>query len=142
MSPERRTYFYVGLIFVSGLLLGATFMNLAEHYVLHHHAANEYDIRQHRKIAARMGQRLHLSSEQERQVDQVLQDTVQQYQELERHLAPQFDEVRQGDRARLRAILTPVQRVEFDNLVRKVDAEYPIDERPAALSPVPCRTGP
>lgn len=141
MGTERRAAAYLGLIFVSGLLLGGTLMNLAEHYWLHAHAANEYDIRQHRIIASRMGERLHLTPQQEQQVDEVLQQTVGQYQQLEIKLRPQFDQVRQADRTQLRAILDPAQRQEFDRIVSEVDAEYPINERPAVLSPVPCESG-
>ncbi|HUX67104.1 MAG TPA: hypothetical protein VMV31_06420 [Terriglobales bacterium] len=140
MESDRRTSLYVGLIFVSGLLLGGTLMNLAEHYWLHAHTANEYDIRQHRLIAAKMSQRLHLSPQQQSQVDAILQQTVGQYQQLEQRLAPQFDQLRQQDRDHLRAILNPQQRVEFDTIVREVDAEYPLNERPAVLSPVPCES--
>ncbi|MGH9393817.1 MAG: hypothetical protein ACRD1E_06570 [Terriglobales bacterium] len=138
LASDRRPLLYVALIFVSGLLLGGTAMNLAEHYWLHAHPANEYDIRQHRLIAQRMSQRLHLGNDQLNQVDAVLQQTVGQYQQLELRLAPQFDQVRQSERARLRAILNPQQRQNFDQIVREVDAEYPLNERPAVLSPVPC----
>jgi len=138
MGADRRTSIYVGLIFVSGLLLGGTLMNLAEHYWLHAHSANEYDIRQHRLIAAKMSQRLQLSAQQQSAVDGILQQTLGQYLQLEQRLAPQFDQLRQQDRDHLRAILNPQQRVEFDRIVREVDAEYPLNERPAVLSAVPC----
>lgn len=137
---DRRATTFVALIFISGLLLGGTFMNLAEHYWFHAHPRSEYDIRQHRLIASEMGQRLHLSPQQVDQVDTVLRATIGSYQQLEIRLAPQFDAVRQHDRAQLRAILNPEQRREFDRIVRHVDAEYPINERPAVLSPVPCET--
>ncbi|MGH9466214.1 MAG: hypothetical protein ACRD1Y_02550 [Terriglobales bacterium] len=138
MVADRRPAIYVALIFVSGLLLGATVMNLAEHYWLHAHAANEYDISQHRLVAQRMKERLHLSTDQQKGVDSILQQTMAQYLQLEHHLAPQFDQIRQQDRAQLRALLTPDQRADFDKIVSEVDAEYPINERPAVLSPVPC----
>jgi hypothetical protein len=138
MNSERRTVTYIGLIFISGLLLGATMMNFAEHYILHGEPANEYDIREHREVAKEMTQLLHLTSAQRRQVDTILQETVGQYQQLEERLAPQFDQLRQTDRRRLRAILDPRQRVKFDQIVARVDAKYPLNERPAVLSPVPC----
>ncbi len=138
MNSERRAVTYVGLIFVSGLLLGATAMNFVEHYVLHAETASEYDIREHREVAKDMAKLLNLSSQQRQQVDTILQQTVGQYQQLEQRLAPQFDQLRQRDRARLRSILTPGQRVKFDQIVARVDAKYPLNERPAVLSPVPC----
>jgi len=137
-GSDRRPIIYVVLIFISGLLLGGTAMNSAEHYWLHAHPANEYDIRQHRIIAQKMSERLHLAQQQQDQVDAVLQQTVGEYQQLELRLAPQFDQVRQAERDRLRAILDPQQRRNFDQIVREVDAEYPLNERPAVLSPVPC----
>ncbi|HXE30396.1 MAG TPA: hypothetical protein VN515_01205 [Terriglobales bacterium] len=140
MSSDRRTLVYVLLIFVSGALVGGTLMNMAEHYLLHAHPANEYDIRQHRLIAQQMSQRLHLDPMQQKQVDTVLQETLGQYQDLELHLAPQFDQLRQRDRDHLRAILNPRQRVEFDKIVAEVDEKYPLNERPAVLSPVPCES--
>lgn len=138
MSSDRRTALYVVLIFASGLLLGGTLMNLAEHDWLHTHPANEYDLSQHKIIAAQMSKRLNLSAAQQEQVDQVLQQTLAQYRDLEQRLAPQFDQVRQQDRAQLRNILSPDQKVEFDKIVAEVDAKYPLNERPAVLSPVPC----
>lgn len=135
---DRRTAAFLSLLFISGLLLGGTLMNLAEHYWFHAHPASEYDIRQHRLIAAKMSERLHLTPQQQQQVDAVLRQTVGQYLALEHRLAPQFDQVRQSDRDHLRAILDPKQRQDFDRLVQEVDAEYPINERPAILSPSPC----
>ncbi|MGH9412448.1 MAG: hypothetical protein ACRD0Y_01790 [Terriglobales bacterium] len=135
---NRRATTFVVLIFVSGLLLGGTFMNLVEHYWLHAHPLSEYDIRQHRKIATEMGRRLHLTPLQVTQVDAVLRETIGRYQKLQTSLAPQFDALRLRDRDQLRALLNPEQRREFDEIVHHVDSEYPINERPAVLSPVPC----
>ncbi|MGH9468044.1 MAG: hypothetical protein ACRD1Y_11890 [Terriglobales bacterium] len=140
LPPTRRATTFVVLIFVSGLLLGGTFMNLAEHYWLHAHPHSEYDIRQHRLIAEKMGRRLHLTPAQVTQVDGVLRDTIGRYQKLEVQLAPQFDALRLRDRNQLRAVLNPAQRREFDRIVQHVDSKYPINERPAVLSPVPCDT--
>ena len=135
MNPERRTLVYLALIFLSGLLLGATVMNYAEHNWLHGETANEYDISRHQLIARLMSQRLHLSAAQETQVNGILQQTLGQYQRLELRLAPQFDQVRQVNRNRLRAILTPAQRTKFNHIVGEVDARYPLNERPAVLAP-------
>ena len=140
MSTERRAVVYLALIFLSGLLLGGTLMNFAEHYWLHAHAANETDISQHRLIAADMSKRLHLTAAQQEKVDRVLQNTIGQYQQLEVRLEPQFDHVREHDRQQLRAILTPAQRLRFDRIVARIDEEYPINERSAVLAPVPCAT--
>lgn len=137
MSLERRAALYLCLIFVSGLLCGGTLMNLAEHYWLHVHQRNEYDISEHRRIAAEMRRNLNLTAAQEAQVDAILRATVREYRGVESAVEPQFDQVRAQGRAQLRALLNPGQRAAFDAIVRRVDREFPEDQRPASL-PVPC----
>lgn len=133
MNPDRRTIYYVAVIFLSGALTGGTLMNLAEHYWLHAAQEREYDIRQHKLVAAEMRQRLHLTPGQQKQVDRILQQAVVNYQSLERRLAPQFDQVRQAGREQLRSILNQNQRQQFDQIVKEVDTQYPLNERPVAL---------
>ena len=133
MSPNRRTIYYIAVIFLSGALTGGTLMNLAEHYWLQGAPAREYDIRQHRLVAQEMRKRLHLTPQQQKQVDQILQQAVVNYRNLEERLAPQFDQVRAQGRSQLRSILNPDQKKQFDAIVKQVDARYPLNERPVAL---------
>ncbi len=137
MNAERRTIYYVAVIFISGMLAGGTLMNLAEHYWLHAAQSREYDIRQHKLVAQEMKSRLDLTPEQQQRVDAILQQAVQNYLTLESQLAPQFDHVRQQGRADLRAVLTPGQRKTFDQIVKEVDAQYPVNERPLSMD-APC----
>lgn len=137
MNAERRTIYYVVVIFISGMLAGGTLMNLAEHYWLHAAQSREYDIRQHKLVAQEMKSRLDLTPEQQQRVDAILQQAVQNYLTLESQLAPQFDHVRQQGRADLRSVLTPGQRKTFDQIVKEVDAQYPVNERPLSMD-APC----
>lgn len=137
MNAERRTIYYVAVIFISGMLAGGTLMNLAEHYWLHAAQTREYDIRQHKLVAQEMRNRLNLTPEQQQQVDRILQRAVGNYLTLEGRLAPQFDQVRQQGRAQLRAVLNPQQRKAFDQIVKEVDAQYPVNERPLSMD-APC----
>jgi hypothetical protein len=136
MTASRSSLAYLALVFLSGLLIGGTVMNLAEHLWLHAHPREERDIRQHHLIAAEMGRRLKLTDAQTQQVDQILQQTVEQYDALEQNVRPQFDQIRRQNRERLRSILNPEQRAEFDRIVEEVDARYPINERSPALPTV------
>lgn len=146
MNQRLRTSFYIALIFASGLLAGATLMNLAEHYWLHKASRTEIDIRRHREIARQMSQRLGLSAAQQQQVNRILKHTVRKYLEVESSIAPQFAMIRSQGRARLRQILNPEQRVRFDRLVQQVDARYPKLERqpeiPADSTSPGCRPNP
>ncbi len=125
MNNQIRNAIYVALIFASGLLIGATLMNLAEHKWLHAENRTEIDIRHHRQIAQRMGQRLNLSEAQQRQVDQILRQTVNSYLQVEAAMKPQFELIRAQGRAKLRKIMNTQQRARFDQIVRQVDAKYP-----------------
>jgi hypothetical protein len=137
MNAERRTIYYVAIIFISGMLAGGTLMNLAEHYWLHAAQSREYDIRQHKLVAQEMRHRLNLTPAQQQQVDRILQQAVGNYLNLERRLAPQYDQVRQQGRAELRSVLNPAQRRTFDDIVKEVDAQYPVNERPLSMDS-PC----
>ncbi len=132
-----RAVLYIAMIFLSGVLVGGTLMNLAEHDWLHVEPRREYDITDHAKVAALMQRQLALSPRQRQEVDQILVRTVRRYRQVERTVAPRFDAVRAEGRAQLRALLNPNQRATFDHIVRKVDARYPMDERPASI-PTPC----
>jgi hypothetical protein len=136
MNRDRRTVIYVSLIFLSGLLVGGTLMNLAEHFVFHRHHAEEYDIRKVDKVVGDMDKRLHLTPEQQVAVKAILGNAVHDYDELQEQVAPEFEQVREQGRQRIRAILNPDQRAEFDRIVAKVDATYPPMARPATI-PVP-----
>ncbi|MGH9507141.1 MAG: hypothetical protein ACRD13_09485 [Terriglobales bacterium] len=132
-----RAGLYVAMIFLSGLLVGGTLMNLAEHDWFHVEQRNEYDITDHARVAAEMQRRLDLTEQQRQEVNQILMRTVRRYRQVELDVEPRFDAVRAQGRAQLRAILSDPQRVTFDHIVRQVDARYPMDERPASI-PTPC----
>ncbi|MGH9534818.1 MAG: hypothetical protein ACRD2E_08170, partial [Terriglobales bacterium] len=101
----NRAALYIGMIFLSGLLVGGTLMNLAEHDWLHAEPRNEYDITDYARVGALMQQRLGLSATQRQEVDQILVRTVRRYRDVERNVEPRFDAVRAEGRARLRALL-------------------------------------
>ncbi len=125
MNTRTRTFIYIALIFASGLLIGATLMNVAEHHWLHAESRTEIDISHHRQIARRMKARLNLSLAQQRQVDRILRQTVASYLRVENEMKPQFELIRSQGRERMRSIMNPQQRARFDQIVKQVDAKYP-----------------
>ncbi len=125
MSLRVRTTVYIALIFLSGALIGATLMNLAEHDWLHAESRTEIDIRHHREIAREMSKRLNLSQAQQQQVNRILQQTIQAYLQVESSVAPRYAYIRAQGRAHMRSILNPDQRRQFDQIVRSVDERYP-----------------
>ena len=136
---SRRAAVYIGLLFLSGVLLGAVVTNVVEQDWLHHMERPEVDIRQHQIIAQHLAKKLKLSSQQETKVDQVLQGVVRNYATLETQLAPRYDQVREQGREQLRAIFNPQQRAEFDVMVKHFDARYRLNGPPGVmLQTYPC----
>lgn len=130
---KARNVLYLVLIFACGLLIGATAMDLAEHTWLHKIPRSEVDIRQHRRIAREMARRLGLSAEQQTAVDRILRHTVHAYLLIEKQVSPQFTAVRARGRQQIRAILTPEQRIQFDQMVAQIDRREPAIERSPAI---------
>jgi hypothetical protein len=122
---NARNFIYVAVIFLCGLLLGATSMDLAEHYWLHAIPRSEIDIRQHRRVARAMARRLGLNAAQQVQVNRILRHTVHAYQRIQREVAPQFAAVRASGRQQIRALLTPRQRQKFNRIVARLDQRQP-----------------
>jgi Spy/CpxP family protein refolding chaperone len=61
---------------------------------------------------------LNLTADQERQFGQILADVRSRYEAIRRAMDPQFREVRQQSRERIRQILTTEQRPGFDDFLR------------------------
>ncbi len=130
---KTRNIIYLLVIFACGLLIGATLMDLAEHNWLHKIPRSEVDIRQHRRIAREMAKRLDLNPAQQAAVDRILRHTVHAYLLIEKQVSPQFAAVRERGRQQIRAILTPAQRMQFDQMVAQIDQREPSIERSPAI---------
>jgi Spy/CpxP family protein refolding chaperone len=66
---------------------------------------------------------LSLSQDQEKQVEAIFTDMRDHYNALHAKLDPEYDQVRQEGRERIRQILTPEQRPKFEELLRQIDAD-------------------
>jgi len=63
-----------------------------------------------------------LDAGQRTQVEQILAETRQKFEALQDQTRPQFNEIRQASRTRIRAVLTPEQQARYDEWNRKRDA--------------------
>jgi Spy/CpxP family protein refolding chaperone len=66
---------------------------------------------------------LNLSTEQQTQIQTILNDTRARYSALHEKLDPEYEQVRQQGRERIRQILTPEQRPKFEDLLRQIDED-------------------
>ena len=66
---------------------------------------------------------LNLTPDQQTQIQGILNDTRAKYGELHAKLDPEYEEVRQQGRERIRQVLTPDQRPKFEELLRQIDED-------------------
>lgn len=64
-----------------------------------------------------------LTPDQQKQIEVIIQDTRGKFQAIDDQTRPQYDQVRQQARDRIRAFLTPEQQPKFEDFVRRVDEE-------------------
>jgi len=66
---------------------------------------------------------LNLNPDQQKQIQQILSDTRARYAELHDKLDPEYEQVRQQGRDRVRQVLTAEQRPKFEDLLRRMDED-------------------
>jgi hypothetical protein len=67
---------------------------------------------------------LGLNQEQRQQVNKILEETRAEFQKLRRETQPRFQAIQEGSRTKIRAILTPEQRVKYDEFRRTRDQRF------------------
>jgi len=65
---------------------------------------------------------LKLNPDQRQQIEKILLDTRQQFQDLRRQYNPQMVQIRNASRERIAALLTPQQKTDFDQWNQRNDA--------------------
>ncbi|MGH9789449.1 MAG: hypothetical protein ACRD4U_12195 [Candidatus Acidiferrales bacterium] len=66
---------------------------------------------------------LKLTAEQQQQLGPILDETAAGYEAIRERVRPEYDQVRQQSREKIRAILTPEQKARFEELVQQIDEE-------------------
>jgi Spy/CpxP family protein refolding chaperone len=66
---------------------------------------------------------LNLTPEQQNQIQAILNDTRAKYAQLHEKLDPEYEQVRQQGRQRIRGLLTPEQLPKFEDMLRRMDEE-------------------
>ena len=66
---------------------------------------------------------LNLTTDQQGQIQAILNDTRGHYAALHQKLDPEYEEVRQQGRERIRQVLTSEQRPKFEELMRQIDED-------------------
>ena len=75
------------------------------------------------QVMARFTRELALTPDQQNQIQSIFNDTRGKYAQLHERLDPEYEQVRQQGRQRIRQVLTPEQLPKFEELLRQLDEE-------------------
>ncbi len=122
MNPNRKPVLWLVLVFLLGLVLGGLATEFARDRGYLDSRSRRGDWRQH--AVERFTRELSLNADQRKQLESILDETKKKYQAISEATRPQYEAVRQEGREKIRAILTPVQKVKFEELIRQLDREH------------------
>jgi Spy/CpxP family protein refolding chaperone len=119
---SRKAVLLVFVLFVLGIALGSLGTYVVTTRVLA--ARPQATLARNPAHAMAMFTRdLNLSPDQQNQIQAILNDTRARYAELHEKLDPEYEQVRQQGRERIRQVLTPEQRPKFEDLLRQIDED-------------------
>jgi Spy/CpxP family protein refolding chaperone len=132
ISPaNRKAIALLFLVFVLGIAFGAVGITVVNRRVYGARLRTGAD--QTRPVN-RFAQDLNLTSDQQKQVSEILSDMQAKYAAIRKGMSPQFDQVRQQGRDEIRQVLTPEQKTKFDASLQRID-----DERRKRAAEAPAR---
>jgi Spy/CpxP family protein refolding chaperone len=120
-STVRRTTALVVLLFVIGIGLGSagTFLCMRNPSQLMGHYVHPNRV----EIVNRLSHDLNLTPDQRSRIESIVNTSHDRFHALDQQLEPQYDAIRQDARNKIRAVLTPEQKVKFEEEVRRLDEQ-------------------
>ncbi len=122
-QTNRRAVGWVLLVFVLGIALGALGTYLVGARVRGARPESQDHRDKRARVVERFTRELNLTPDQQKQLDAILADMHNKYEEIRKQVAPHNEQVRQQGREQIRAILTPEQRPKFEEFLRRLDEE-------------------
>jgi Spy/CpxP family protein refolding chaperone len=119
---SRKAVLLVFVLFILGVALGSVGTYVVTTRV---QAARPYASLAHNYAGtvAMFTHGLSLSPDQQKQLEAIFNDMRARYQALHEKLDPEYEQVRQQGRERIRQTLTPEQRPKFEDLLRQIDED-------------------
>jgi Spy/CpxP family protein refolding chaperone len=118
---NRKAVLLVLVLFVLGIALGSLGTYVVTTRVLA--ARPQGAVARNPGHMAMFTRDLNLSPDQQTQIQAIMNDTRARYAELHQKLDPEYEQVRQQGRERIRKALTPEQRPKFEDLLRQMDED-------------------
>ena len=126
---NRKAAGLVILVFVLGIALGAVGMRVAEQKVWGDRSDNRGRGGGPARFVEQLTKDLSLTTEQQQQLNSILEDTRKNYDSIYAPIRPQIEQARQDGRGRIRAMLNPQQAAKFDEILKKIDEDRKNRER-------------
>ncbi|HTB10057.1 MAG TPA: hypothetical protein VK752_00725 [Bryobacteraceae bacterium] len=119
MKLSRLTIaLYVGLIFASGVVLGVFGHSLyAVTTVVSKTTPKPEELR--KKRLAEMQSRMKLSDDQFAKIASIFDETRAKFHEVRERYKPELDSLESAQRDKVRAVLTPEQRAEYEKMLKE-----------------------
>src|ERR1017187_3826337 len=117
---SRKAFLLVFVVFVLGIALGSVGTYVVTTRV---HAARPQAVHNPANRMALFTRNLNLNSEQQKQIETILNDTRARYAEIHKQADPEYENARHESRERIRQVLTPEQKPKFEDLLQRMDAE-------------------
>jgi Spy/CpxP family protein refolding chaperone len=119
---SRKAFLLVFVLFILGIALGsvATYLVTLRVQAARPHASLSHN---YAGTVALFTEGLGLSPDQQKQLEAIFNDMRNHYDALHAKLDPEYEQVRQQGRERIRQILTPEQRPKFEDLLRQIDED-------------------
>jgi Spy/CpxP family protein refolding chaperone len=119
---KRKAILLVVVVFLLGCAVGAMGMRVWAQRV-YGRLMEAHGHRSHTEFVGEMTRELQLTSDQQKQLQSILDDTRKRYREIYEQVRPEYEATRQQARDRIRAMLTPEQLPKFEEFVRRIDEQ-------------------
>jgi hypothetical protein len=117
LTIKRKAQLMIVATYLLGLIVGAS-----GHYLL----TGQSIVKQaslSESIVSEIARAVQLDANQRIQVERIVNETHQQYEELRIHLRTQHNSIRDTCRQRIRALLSLEQRLLYDQWIQELDAK-------------------
>lgn len=112
-KPTRIAALCLGIVFLAGAIFG-----FVAHNLYYEHTARASSPQQARQnYIARLQKDLALSPEQLMQITAIMDQTRQHFRDVQNKMEPEFEALREAQRQRVMAILTPEQQPKYQAIL-------------------------